>query len=96
MKPIKKLRRKKRYTRPIPGDRVEFDTCKVAPGIYQYTATDDCTRWRVLEIYNRRTATNTLEFIDKIVEEFPFLIQRIQSDRGREFFAIKVQQKFME
>ncbi len=31
-----------------------------------------------------------------MIEEFPFLIQRIQSDRGREFFAHKVQQKFME
>jgi len=65
------------------------------PGIYQYTAVDDCTRWRVLEIYNRRTANNTLNFIDKMIEEFPFPIQRIQSDRGREFFAHKVQEKFM-
>lgn len=99
VKPIRRLRRKnkyKRYSRPIPGDRVQIDTCKIAPGIYQYTAVDDCTRWRVLEIYTRRTAKNTLYFIDKMIEEFPFPIQRIQSDRGREFFAYKVQQKFME
>ncbi|MCF6777521.1 integrase core domain-containing protein, partial [Thiotrichales bacterium 19X7-9] len=61
-----------------------------------YTAVDDCTRWRVLEIYTRRTANNTLDFIDKMLEQFPFPIQRIQSDRGREFFAVKVQEKFME
>ena len=94
VKPIKRLRRKnkyKRYSRPIPGDRVQIDTCKIAPGIYQYTAVDDCTRWRVLDIYKRRTAANTLEFLDKMVEQFPFPIQRIQSDRGREFFAEKVQ-----
>ncbi len=98
-KPIKKLRRLKkfkRYQRPIPGDRVQMDTCKIAPGIYQYTAVDDCSRWRVLEIYKRRTATNTLKFLDKIVEQFPFPIQRIQTDRGREFFAEKVQLKMME
>ena len=99
MKPIKKLRRKKdykRYSRPIPGDRVQIDTCRIAPEIYQYTAVDDCTRWRVLEIYTRRTAKNTLLFIDKMLEEFPFPIQRIQSDRGLEFFATKVQKKLME
>ena len=97
VKPIKRLRRKnkyKRYSRPIPGDRIQIDTCKIAPGIYQYTAIDDCTRWRVLDIYKRRTANNTLQFIEKIVEEFPFPIQRIQSDRGLEFFAQKVQEKF--
>ena len=75
---------------------MQIDTCKIASDIYQYTAVDDCTRWRVLDIYKRRTAANTLEFIDKMVEEFPFPIQRIQSDRGREFFAVKVQEKFME
>lgn len=98
-KPIKKLRRKKefkRYSRPIPGDRVQLDTCKIRPGIYQYTAVDDCTRFRVLEIYKRRTAKNTLDFIDKIMEEFPFPIQRIQTDRGGEFFAYKVQEKMIE
>lgn len=98
-KPLKKLKRKKkfnRYQRPIPGDRIQIDTCKIAPGIYQYTAVDDCSRWRVLELYKRRTASNTLEFIDIMVEEFPFPIQRIQSDRGREFFAHKVQEKLME
>ena len=98
-KPIVKLKRKKkfkRYSRPIPGDRVQIDTCKICPGIYQYTAVDDCSRFRVLEIYKRRTAKNTLIFLEKMVEEFPFPIQRIQSDRGREFFAEKVQLKMME
>ncbi|MCF6774942.1 helix-turn-helix domain-containing protein, partial [Thiotrichales bacterium 19X7-9] len=36
--PIKKLKRKtkyKRYSRKTPGDRVQIDTCKIAPGIYQ-------------------------------------------------------------
>lgn len=99
VKNIVKLKRKKkykRYARPIPGDRVQIDTCKIAPGIYQYTAVDDCTRWRVLDIFKRRNANNTLLFIDKMIEEFPFPIQRIQSDRGREFFAEKVQLKMME
>ena len=86
----------KSYSRPIPGDRVQMDTKKLGPGKYQYTAIDDCTRWRVLGIYNKRTATNTMLFLERVIEEFPFPIQRIQTDRGREFFGIKVREKLME
>jgi transposase InsO family protein len=99
VKPLKRTRRKqqyKRYERPIPGDRVQLDTCKIAPGLYQYTAIDDCTRYRVLGLYKRRTAANTIKFIDKLIEEMPFPIQRIQTDRGTEFFAIKVQEYLMK
>ena len=35
-------------------------------------------------------ATNTLDFIDVMIEQFPFPVQRIQCDREREFFAVKV------
>ena len=73
-----------------------MDTKKLAPGKYQYTAVDDCTRYRVLSIHEKRTAANTLTFIDKVIEEFPFPIERIQTDRGREFFSHKVQKKLME
>lgn len=96
--PLVKLKRKKkfkRYQRPIPGDRIQADTCKIAPGIYQYTAVDDCSRWRVLKLYSRANGKNTLDFIDTLVEEFPFPIERLQTDRGREFFAEKVQRKLM-
>lgn len=98
VKPVKKLRKKSdfiRYERPTPGDRVQMDTCKIGPNLYQYTSIDDCTRYRVLRLYKRRTAANTLDFIDAVIEEMPFPIQRIQTDRGREFFAAKVQKKLM-
>jgi transposase InsO family protein len=98
-KPLLKLKRKKTprgYVRPIPGDRVQMDTMKIAPGIYQYTAVDDCTRYKVLALFQRRIAANTLTFIDQAIEEMPFPIQRIQTDRGREFFAYKVQEYLME
>jgi len=99
VKPIRRPRKKKkdfiRYERPVPGDRVQMDTTKIAPGIYQFTAVDDCSRYRVLGVYNRATAANTLDFLDRVVEEMPFPIQRIQTDRGREFFAVKVQEKLM-
>jgi transposase InsO family protein len=99
VKPLKRKWRKKqykRYQRPIPGDRVQLDTMKVAPGVYQYTAIDDCSRFRVLGLYKRRTAKNTLLFMERVMEEMPFPIQRIQTDRGNEFFAVKVQEFLIE
>lgn len=100
VKPLIKYRSKKsdciRYAKLIPGDRVQMDTCKIGPNLYQYTSIDDCTRYRVLRLYSRRTAINTLDFIDCVIEEMPFPIQRIQTDRGREFFAISVQEKLQE
>ena len=99
VKPLLRIRLKngtKSYSRPIPGDRVQMDTKKLTAGKYQYTAIDDCTRWRVLGIYDKRTAANTLLFLERVIEEFPFPIQRVQTDRGREFFGIKVQEKLME
>jgi transposase InsO family protein len=93
-----KLKRKgeKRYSRPVPGDRVQLDVCKIVPGVYQYTAIDDCSRYRVLGVYSRRTATNTLDFLERLIEEMPFPIQRLQTDRGLEFFAETVQRRLMD
>ncbi len=85
-----------RYSRPVPGERIQMDTCKIAPSVYQFTAIDDCTRFQVVKLYPRRTASNTLDFLEKVMEEMPFPIQRVQTDRGREFFALKVQERFME
>jgi transposase InsO family protein len=87
---------KKRYAKEIPGERVQLDTCQIGPRLYQYTAVDDCTRIRVLALFERRTAANSLRFLELMIEEFPFPIQRIQTDRGREFFAYCFQEKLME
>ncbi|WP_191060867.1 IS481 family transposase [Geminicoccus harenae] len=93
-----RLRRKgtRRYSRPVPGDRVQMDVCKIGPGLYQYTAIDDCSRFQVLRAYPRRNAKNTLDFLEQVVEEMPFAIQRIQTDRGQEFFAYEVQDRLRE
>jgi len=80
-----------RYSRPVPGDRVQMDVCKIAPGLYHYVAVDDCTRYRVLGLFPRCNATHTIAFLERVVEEMPFPIQRLQTDRGREFFALSVQ-----
>ena len=56
----------------MPGDRVQIDVCKIVPAIYQYTAIDDCSRYKVLGVYPRRTAANTLDFLERLIEEMPF------------------------
>ena len=68
-----------------------MDVCKIAPSNYQYTAIDDCTRYKVLRLYSRRTADSTLDFLEAVIEEMPFAFRRIQTDRGGEFFATKFQ-----
>jgi transposase InsO family protein len=86
----------KRYSKLIPGERIQIDTMKIASHLYQYTAVDDCSRWRVLGLYPQRNAQATLLFLDRVIEEMPFPIQRIQTDRGTEFFAEIVQRRFMQ
>lgn len=49
----------------------------------------------MLAIYPRRNARNTLLFLDRVIEEMPFPIQRVQTDRGGEFFAESVQRRLM-
>ena len=87
----------KRYSRPVPGDRVQLDTCKIGKGLYQFTAVDDCTRMRVLGLYDARTAKNAVQFlVEQMLVEFPFLIQRVQTDRGTEFVGFEFQDALRE
>jgi hypothetical protein len=50
--------------------------------LYQFTAIDDCTRIRVLKVYeacNQRTAA---QFIDDVVRRLPFRVLVVQTDNG--------------
>lgn len=69
-----------------------MDTVKIAPGIYQYTAIDDCTRWLEVSVFARRTGENAREFLEDVIHAMPFPVQRIQTDRGTEFTAYDVQE----
>jgi transposase-like protein len=54
---------------------------------YQYTAVDDATRIRALKIYANHNQLNAIEFINHVVNKFPFRIHTIRTDRGHEFQA---------
>ena len=72
-----------------------MDSCKIRPGLYQFAAIDDCSRYLVAGLARRRTAAATLAFLDQVFDEMPFAIQRMQTDRGSEFFAEVVQRRLM-
>ena len=79
----------KRYNRPVPGDRVQLDTCKIGKKLYQFTAVDDCTCVPVLGLYHARDSKRVIHFLrERMLVEFPFPIQRVQTDRGCEFVSL--------
>jgi transposase InsO family protein len=83
----------KRYEKPLPGHRVQVDVKFVAPlkgtrkKHYQFTAIDDCTRLRVLRIYDRLNQKTAIQFVDYLLERLPFRVEVIQTDNGSEFQA---------
>jgi transposase InsO family protein len=85
----------KRYSRPVPGDRVQIDNCKIRPGLWQFTAVDDCSRYLVAGLARRPSAAAALAFLEQVLDEVPFAIQRVRTDRGAEFFAEEVQRHLM-
>jgi len=86
----------KRYAKSVPGHHVQVDvkflTFKNEQGRkvrrFQYTAIDDATRIRGLKIYQRHTQQNAIDFINYVIEKFPFRIHTISTDRGHEFQAL--------
>jgi transposase InsO family protein len=81
----------RRYEKPLPGHRVQVDVKFIEPvggsrkKHYQYTAIDDCTRIRVLRIYDRNNQKTAIQFLDYVLEKLPFGVEVIQSDNGAEF-----------
>lgn len=84
-----------RYNKQVPGHHIQMDVkfliFKGKQGQkvkrYQYTAIDDATRVRALKVYKRHTQANAIDFVDHIIEKFPFRIQQIRTDNGHEFQA---------
>jgi transposase InsO family protein len=84
-------RRWKRYEKPLPGHRVQIDVKFIEPlagarkRYYQFTAIDDCTRLRVLRVYDRCNQQTAVRFLDYLLERLPFRVEVIQTDNGAEF-----------
>lgn len=85
----------KRYEKKVPGHRIQMDV-KFLTFIdkngskikrFQYTAIDDATRARALQIYAKHTQANAIKFVNYVLDQFPFRIHTIQTDNGHEFQA---------
>jgi len=81
----------KRYEKQQPGQRIQVDVkfLERIPGtrkrFYQFTAIDDCTRIRVLKIYDKCNQKTAIDFINDVINRLPFRILTVQTDNGAEF-----------
>jgi transposase InsO family protein len=80
-------RKRKRYEKPRPGHALQFDVTFIAPlspesrkKYYQFTAIDDCTRIRVLRIYDQLNQKTAIQFADYLLDKLPFRVEAIQTD----------------
>ena len=85
------VKKPKDYVVEQPGDLVQLDTLDIRPlpgAVFKhFTARDTISRWDVLGVYSRATATTAACFLDKLERCMPFPIRAVQVDGGSEFEA---------
>lgn len=81
----------------IPGEKVQIDVKEVPYNclrgeirengghLYQWTAIDECTRYRFVYGFEEHTPENSVKFLGMLIKAFPFRIQTVQTDNGTEF-----------
>lgn len=99
-KPVKHkgTRRSRRYPEMLyPGEKVQIDVKEVpyyclrgealknGRRFFQWTAIDECTRYRFVYAFEGHTPENTVTFFRMLLKAFPFKINTIQTDNGVEF-----------
>ena len=65
-----------KFLERIPGSRKR---------LYQFTAIDDCTRIRILKIYDACNQKTAIQFLNDVRDRLPFRIHVLQTDNGAEF-----------
>lgn len=85
------MRKPKDYTIASPGDLIQVDTVDLRPlpGVVlkQFTAIDVVSRWSVVGVRTRATATTATQFLDDLQTRYPYALRAIQVDGGSEFMA---------
>lgn len=92
--PKKKVKKK---TKPyiqmtFPGERIQIDV-KTVPSkcivgqfkLYQYTAIDEFSRYRYLQIYGEKSTYTSYKFLLEVIKRFRFKIYTVRTDNGPEF-----------
>jgi transposase InsO family protein len=93
----KEQKKKKRKPKPyiqmtFPGERIQVDV-KFVPlrcisgnmKLYQYTAIDEFSRVRYLQMYEEKSTYTSYKFIKEMIKYFPFKIYTVRTDNGPEF-----------
>jgi transposase len=84
-------KRWQRYEKPQPGHRLQLDVkfLERIPGtrkrLYQFTAIADCTRIRVLKIFDACNQGTAIRFFDEVRRRLPFRVHVVQTDNRAEF-----------
>ena len=84
----RKPKQMKLFEKDGPGDSIQVDVKVIKlrrEKVFQYTALDDCTRFRVLRLYRRQNQQSSLHFLAEIRRALPFAIKKLQCDNGSEF-----------
>ncbi len=68
-----------------------MDTLDIRPlprvSLKHFTARDVVSRWNIVRVYSRATATTASLLLDTLVERMPFPVKAIQVDGGSKFEA---------
>ena len=86
-----RLRRPREFVVEAPGELVQLDTKHVPLGngktVYAFAGVDYFTRKRVVAVAPSLNSQEAATFLRRLVAEFPFPVQAIQSDGGSEFMT---------
>ena len=93
LSPQRRRRRRPKPYQPMsrPGERVQIDVKysglrdRWGNRLYQYTACDEFSRWRLLRFSQELTPQASISFFEELRAAFPFPIHCVQTDHGTEF-----------
>jgi transposase len=84
-------KRWQRYEKPQPGHRLQIDVkfleriAGTRKRFYQFTAIDDCTRIRVLKVFDACNQRTAMHFMDDVLRRLPFRVHVVQTTTVRSF-----------
>lgn len=85
-------RKPKEYEAKQAGDIIQLDTLDLRPlpgiAFKHFTAHDVVSKWDVISVHRRATATTASHFLDVLEARMPFPVKAIQVDGGSEFQAV--------
>ena len=73
------------YVKVVPSVCIVGQTKEQGEKMYQYTAIDECTRFRFIAAFKEQSTYSSMIFLQQLIRRFPFKIHKVQTDNGTEF-----------